>query len=1016
MEIVLIDSDSDSDSEAKVEAKVEIISDVVEKKIIKNNDNQKLFDMYTEKKSNMSKKAMEIEINQISKIRFGMYSSEEIEKLAVCEITNVKLSGRGSVYDTRMGVIESDRECESCGKSSTTCTGHFGYISLNTPILHPLAHFRSVILNFLRMFCDKCSTLLVTGDQVRLRPDINKLSGQQRFNAMLSYCIGVGTCPLCDSTISKFKYTDGKFYIHSSSKKKADKKHLTAVDIQTIFSHVTNESVDMIGIDSSMMHPSNLIITNLLVCPPSARPSLVDDGQMCDDDLTAKYLEIMKQNLKLVTKPVKKGRGRKKVTPIDKERCIQYLEFHLKTLMDNSDSKAKLTNGRPVKSIKQRMNGKGNLIRNNLLGKRVDFSGRSVAGPDSSLRMNEVGLPAEVMDNLSIPHIVYKFNKKYLEDAVRNGKTNGIIRNGKIYSSDRKVWTESTRLKRNDMVVRGSIEVYAEERQKGDTLYIEDAKRNDVKKYIRGGRVFNPFDVRDFAIVPGDKIIRGGVAIKTNARVMKKFNLRYGDKVEMKYRNGDPILINRQPTLHGGSMMVFKAKRLPGKTFRIPLCVSKSYNCDFDGDELNVHAPQDIMSVVECKELCNVGSIMMSCKSNNSIICMVQDALIGSYLMTFKNEVMDKGEFFDITMKCDNGKSVEVSGLDVDYVLDGVERYIDVMKCHGKYTGNKYTSNCLWSLILPPDFHYQMKTDGKEDEPVLRIERGIIYEGVLTKRVLGSGHNGLIQTIYKEYGQRVAMTFVSNVQFITDAWLLTYGFSIGLKDCFSNRANIIKTIDKCIDDAEVADATSRVDVKEAKINLALNKARDVGIKISASYMTETNPLRMMIVSGAKGDYVNIAQISGLLGQQNISGRRVQPNLSSGSRTLSQYKFSGNSKLDKYESQGFISSSFSIGLNPREYFFHAMSGREGLVNTACKTAISGYIQRRMTKFMEDLKIANDLTVRDPGGSIIQFNYGNDNCDPSMLLKLKHGLSFINVKRLATRLNKKFEYNKRIQHSI
>jgi DNA-directed RNA polymerase II subunit RPB1 len=134
-----------------------------------------------------------------------------------------------------------------------------------------------------------------------------------------------------------------------------------------------------------------------------------------------------------------------------------------------------------------------------------------------------------------------------------------------------------------------------------------------------------------------------------------------------------------------------------------------------------------------------------------------------------------------------------------------------------------------------------------------------------------------------------------------------------------------------------------------------------------------NRMREMVVSGSKGSDLNIAQMMAMLGQQLIAGKRVQYTLQD--RTLphfTRYDYSA-------ESRGFVENSFITGLRPAEFFFHAMAGREGLIDTAVKTSDSGYIQRKLVKTMEDLHVEYDGTVRNANGAVIQFQYGGDGID-------------------------------------
>ncbi|MEC8530254.1 MAG: hypothetical protein VXY27_05130, partial [Thermoproteota archaeon] len=165
---------------------------------------------------------------------------------------------------------------------------------------------------------------------------------------------------------------------------------------------------------------------------------------------------------------------------------------------------------------------------------------------------------------------------------------------------------------------------------------------------------------------------------------------------------------------------------------------------------------------------------------------------------------------------------------------------------------------------------------------------------------------------------------------------------------------------------------------EKKVNNLLNIAiNDVG-KIGLSSLQKDNRMVNMVNAGSKGKRINIAQMIACLGQQNVDGKRI-PN-SYNKRTLPNF-----SKYDiSPESKGFVESSFIQGLKPHEFFFHAMGGREGLIDTAVKTSETGYIQRKLIKAMEDLKVYYDLSVRNSYGNIIQFLYGEDGMDYTKII--------------------------------
>ena len=372
--------------------------------------------------------------------------------------------------------------------------------------------------------------------------------------------------------------------------------------------------------------------------------------------------------------------------------------------------------------------------------------------------------------------------------------------------------------------------------------------------------------------------------------------------------------------------------------------------------------------------------------------------------MTKENLPITKSQFFDISLCGD---------------LDGQPLWspqrVKIIKKILKMKGKKpevYNGRGLISLLLPEDFIYEKKNGAHPDEPVVRIYRGVLYEGALDKSILGASHNSLIQTIHKEYGVEVASEFISNIQFITNNWLLVNGFSVGLEDCLiTSPESVMKIQDKisrCYIEAEgIERTTHNPGIREVRITAALSKAKDVGMKIAKDSMATNNNLLSTVHSGSKGDFFNIAQLTGLLGQQNLLGQRVPPTLNHGKRTLPHYPFGKMDKEDEYESRGFVRHSFIEGLNPQEYFFHAMSGREGICDTAMGTAKSGYIQRRIIKVCEDIQVKYDGTVRDTTGNVYQMAYGDNGMDPCETVKVGKTQMPCDISRMVARLNLQHE---------
>ena len=366
-----------------------------------------------------------------------------------------------------------------------------------------------------------------------------------------------------------------------------------------------------------------------------------------------------------------------------------------------------------------------------------------------------------------------------------------------------------------------------------------------------------------------------------------------------------------------------------GKTFRFNLSIAKSFNADYDGDEMNIHIPQSLEAQAEMRLISASKNFIISAQSSKPNMCIVQDSLLGAYRMTKGIQLLRKDQFYDISMK---------TGLSLKDVQNKIQTIRKVFKEKGK-KAQCFHGKGLISLAFPNDLNYEKKNNTNPDEPIVKIYKGVLYEGTLDKSTLGAVFNSLIQIIHKEYGPDITATFIDSVQFITNNWLLIDGFSIGIGDCLvqdpKKSEEISDVIKKCLIEAEtIKNTTSHAGIREVRIIAALSKAKDIGLRIAKDSLDQNNNFLSTVKSGSKGDYFNVAQITGLLGQQNLLGQRVNPVLNNGKRTLPHYPFENLSIEMEYESRGFIDSSFITGLNPKQFYFHAMSGREGCCDKMC----------------------------------------------------------------------------------
>jgi DNA-directed RNA polymerase beta' subunit len=432
---------------------------------------------------------------QLSGIQFGVSSPEEIITNSVVEVSNPKLvDGPNTLYDPKMGIVNKPGECITCGLNSKSCPGHFGHVVLFKPILHPL--FYKQIVNFLNCFCHNCSRLICNKDSLIVN-GLFKYKGISRFNKIQTLLEKIDFCHHCKITHPKYTINtvEGKqrIIIHSNVK-----RVMTMEEIHYIFDNIINKDLSLMGINTQHLEPRNLIIVNLPILPPHSRPRVCMEGNYCDDDLSIQYAEIIKKNNNL-----KNG---KFDTFIKRENEMEKIIFKIKSMFDNTQFKAKHSNGRVIKGIKERISSKEGIVRQNLMGKRVDMSSRSVVGPDATLKVGEVGVPLEVCEQLMIPEYVNKYNIHKLTKMVHNGIVKIVVRKNTDYRIN--------------------------------------------LKFLK------------------------------NKPEFKSFSLSIGDVVERQLIKGDYVLVNRQPTLHVGSIIANKVVPLKGKTFRIPVSICKSLNCD----------------------------------------------------------------------------------------------------------------------------------------------------------------------------------------------------------------------------------------------------------------------------------------------------------------------------------------------------------------------------------------------------------------------------------------------------
>ena len=848
--------------------------------------------------------------SKIVGIQFSILSPEEIRKGAVTEITSrdTYIGNKpvlGGLFCPYMGVSEPGMLCPTDGLDYMQTPGYFGRIELAMPVFY-YQHLNT-IHKILRCVCLKCSRLLINKG---VHKQALKMSPDERWSYVFGVASKVKRCGdeneegcgcLMPKKIKKENLatliaewdSDGIKGMSEEDAKKMNMQ-LTPDIVLKVFRRISDDDVSFMGFSPTFSRPDWMICQVLAVPPPAVRPSIKMDGhQRSEDDLTHIIVNIVKAN-KTLQEKIRDG--------AQASVWHMVLQYYCATLVDNNIPGAAPVaqrSGRKLKSIKERLNGKGGRVRGNLMGKRVDFSARSVITPDPNLSIKELGVPLKIAKNITKPVVVNDMNRRFLTKLVRNGP----------------------------------------------------------EEY------------------PGAKILerKGGENISLRYADRENIVLYNGDIVHRHMMDGDGVLFNRQPTLHRMSMMCHIARIMrQGDTFRMNVGDTKPYNADFDGDEMNMHMPQDEEAEAELKNLAAVPYQIISPAKNQSIIGIFQDSLLGSYRLTRSGVSFTPREAMNLLMA--------YGGVNEGLFASHAERI---------------TSFQILSQIMPAfTMKYKTKGFGENDDfatspGVLEIVDGKYLRGQLDKDVLGGGSNGLITRTCNDFGNMAAAAFIDDLQNIVTEYMKGSAYSVGISDLIADHAtneqitqsitSKKKEVKNLIDQTylgifENATGNTNEDEFEFQVTNILNKATNDSGKIGLKSLSKDNRFVTMVKAGSKGSDLNISQMIACLGQQLIDGKRIPYGFEN--RTLPHFtKYD-----DSPGARGFVENSFISGLTPEELFFHAMGGRVGLIDTAVKTSSTGYIQRRLIKGMEDLKIEYDMTVRNNKGRVVQFSYGEDGIDP------------------------------------
>ncbi|XP_058804040.1 DNA-directed RNA polymerase I subunit RPA1 [Phymastichus coffea] len=728
-------------------------------------------------------------------------------------------------------------------------------------------------------------------------------------------------------------------------------------------------------------YPTDIFFFNVVpVLPPIVRPVNYLNGQIIEHPQTQIYRAIIMICLTLrnIIQAIQDGdtnrlpEAGKMVysntqgnTAIEKlHNAWQELQANVDHLMDRDLSKT--SESANCQGLKQIIEKKEGVIRMHMMGKRVNFAARSVITPDPNLNIDEIGIAEAFAIKLTYPVPVTPWNVAELRQLILNGPN----------------------------VHPGAVMI------EGEDGFV---KRLDPDNYTQREACAKRL------LVMKDGVSKGGTV---NIKIVHRH-----------LQNGDILLLNRQPTLHKPSIMAHKARILKGeKTLRLHYANCKAYNADFDGDEMNAHFPQNELARAEGYYIANVSRQYLVPKDGTPLSGLIQDHMIAGVKLTLRGTFFPMEDYMQLVFSA-------LSVIQGNIVLLPPS----IIKPIPMWSGKQVVSTIIINIIPRGSVLINLNASAKigvqewqvrkprawkaggtafplnsviMSEAEVVIRNGELLCGILDKKHYGATPFGLIHCVFELYGGDTSSKLLSAFGKVFQSYLQMIGFTLGIQDILVKK----KADDKRTDIIRKCRQQVSAEIQRQVLELPEDTPEEiVAAKMEENYWSNPkfrarvdrkyksildeytnsinktclpagliksfpdNNLQLMVQSGAKGSTVNTMQISCLLGQIELEGKRP-PLMISGKSLPSFRPYDPTPRAG-----GFIDGRFMTGIQPQDFFFHCMAGREGLIDTAVKTSRSGYLQRCLIKHMEGLMINYDATVRDSDGSLIQIYYGEDGLD-------------------------------------
>jgi DNA-directed RNA polymerase III subunit RPC1 len=893
---------------------------------------------------------------KISKIQFGALSTNEIQKVAEVQVNSRDLYAMpqrrvapNGCLDPHLGISDKASSCLTCNKKLADCAGHFGYVQLELPLFHA-GYFRHT-LTILQCICKRCSRILLPPAErqdflKKMRnPKIDALQRSSIFKKIVDTCKHGSMCPYCRYPNGVVKKLTGGFFkiVHEKfrAKNNQDDNDIHQNVQSTVFKQ--NQDLKSLGIkDTELLNPMRAFELFRM---------------MSEEDMTLLWMNgdhCRPECLISWTIPVPPVPIRPSVAmDIGGGSNEDDLTVKLQEIIDvNNALTVALDNGATMKMIQE------------------DWEFLQIQA--AQFINGEVpGVPRSLAGTKAIRGLCQRLKGK-------QGRFRGNLSGKRVDFSARTVISPDPNLRIEQVGVPIHVAKIMTFPEKVNRYNIELLKKC----------VVNGPDIH-----PGANFIRDPLGVVRSLaygdRKRTAESIKIGDTVERHMHDGDVVLFNRQPSLHKMSIMAHRVKVLPWRTFRFNECACTPYNADFDGDEMNMHLPQTEEAKAEAAELMAISNNLITPRNGEPLVAATQDFLTGAHLLTRKDVFLDREEFMQLIAHFS----------DADEHIDLPEPAI--YKPHKLWTGKQVMSlmvrpnkesECLVNVESMERFYTKDKFFCEEDGFVC-FQNGELICGNLGKKTLGGDSKmGLFYVLIRDYGALEATRSMSRLAKLCARYLGDRGFSIGIDDVTPSvelnamKQNILTSGQSDAIEQIALYKAGKIKLKpgcdelqslESEVNGILGRIRERAGKESIRVLHHTNAPHTMAQCGSKGSTLNISQMIACLGQQSVGGSRIQDGFVN--RTLPHFPLGALEPAAK----GFVANSFFSGLTATEFFFHTMGGREGLVDTAVKTAETGYMARRLMKALEDLSMQYDNTVRNSEQTVVQFTYGDDGLNPQLM---------------------------------